>query len=110
MALAKRRHGSRVILLQALDRELVVLERADGFHGGFGGGHVGGVGNLLGDRGGADQDFIGAGFVSGRSVDEEMDFVVLHHVDHVRARLLQDFINPVSRDAGFGEFGEGSAG
>jgi len=51
---------SRVILLNALHRQLAFLEGTDGFHGGLGGGHVGGVGDLLGDGGGADQDLVGA--------------------------------------------------
>ena len=99
-----------MILLNALHRQLSFLERADGFHGGFGGGHVGGVGDFLGDRGGADQDLIGAGLVGRGGVDEEMDFVVLHHVDDVGACLLQDFVNAACGDAGFGELRKGAAG
>ena len=51
-----------VILLDALHRELAGLQRPHPLHRGFGGGEVGGVGNLLGDGRGADQDFVGAGF------------------------------------------------
>jgi hypothetical protein len=63
-----------MILLNALHCELLVLERAHGFDGRFGGGEVGGVGDFLGDGGGADEHFVGAGFVRGRGVDHEVDF------------------------------------
>ena len=34
---------------------------------------------FLGDGGGADQDLVGAGFVGGRYVDDEMNFTVFHN-------------------------------
>ncbi len=64
-----------MILLDALHREFHFLERADGFHAGLGGGEVGGVGDLLGDGGGADLDFVLAGYftrlISRANHDEE---------------------------------------
>lgn len=54
---------SPVILLNALHREVVSFERADGLHGCLGGGEVGGVGDFLGDGGGADLHLFFAGLV-----------------------------------------------
>lgn len=62
-----------MILLQRLHRELLALERADGLHGCLGGGEVGGVGDLLGDGGGADLDLVLAGLVGGGGVDDEVN-------------------------------------
>lgn len=45
---------SRMILLNTFHRELDFLERAHGSHGCLGGGHVGGVGDFLGDGCGTD--------------------------------------------------------
>ncbi len=59
-----------MILLDALRRQLAFLEGAHGFHGGFGGGHVGGVGDFLGDGGGADQDLEEASGSSARGCEE----------------------------------------
>ena len=48
---------------------------------------------------GADFDFVLAGFVAARGVDDEVDVAVFHHVDDIGAFLLGEFVEAVDFDA-----------
>ena len=99
-----------MVFLEGSDGEVLFLEGADGFDGGFGGAEVGAVTNLVLHGAGADGDFVLAGLVAGGGVDDEVDVAVLHHVDDVGALLLGEFVEAVDRDAFGFEALEGAAG
>ena len=99
-----------MVVLDGFDCEVLGLEGADGEDGGLGAGEVGAVADLVGDGAAADGDFVGAGFVAAGGVDDETDFVVLHHVHDVGTLLLGEFVDALDGDVVLFEEAVGASG
>ena len=100
----------RVVVLDGFDGEVLGLEAADAEDGGLGAGEVGAVADLVGDGAAADGDFVGAGFVAAGGVDDETNFVVLHHVHDVGTLLLGEFVDAFDGDTVLFEEAVGASG